>query len=88
MKRHPLDPISLVGGLLFSALGIALFAGAIDLTAGGSRWLWPAGFIALGLAVLATIRPGSPRDVTPALEEPAPKEEPALEEDEPSTPED
>ncbi|MPZ69625.1 MAG: hypothetical protein GEU71_08855 [Actinobacteria bacterium] len=69
MKRHPFDPISLVGGLLFSALGVALFAGGIDLTAEGTRWIWPAGFIALGLAVLATIRPTPTADVTPVPEE-------------------
>lgn len=76
MKRHPLDPVSLVAGVLFSALGIAFFAGGIDLTGDGSRWIWPAGFIALGLAVLATIRPATDTDVKPApeVDPPAPED--------------
>jgi hypothetical protein len=57
MKRHPMDPVSLAGGLFFVALGIAFYAGGVDLANDGFRWIWPAAFVGLALVVLFTVRP-------------------------------
>jgi hypothetical protein len=52
MRRTP-DLLSLVTGLVFTGLGVALLVGrSPDLEA---RWLWPALLIALALALLPGI---------------------------------
>jgi hypothetical protein len=56
MQRHPLDPVSLVAGLLFAGLSLSLMTGRI--TAGGRHLalVWAVGAVILGLALLATGR--------------------------------
>lgn len=58
MKRHPVDVISLVFGLIFLAMGIplALADSGFDLVSG--RWLAPALLIAVGVVVLVSNLPG------------------------------
>ncbi|MBI2237127.1 MAG: hypothetical protein HYU54_01180 [Actinobacteria bacterium] len=51
MRRHELDPPSLVFGLLFLVVGIVFFAGSPDLARIGPRWIWPVPALALGLLV-------------------------------------
>ena len=56
MQRHPLDPVSLVAGLLFAGLSISLLAGRVT---AGSRHLalvWAVAAVILGLGLLATGR--------------------------------
>jgi hypothetical protein len=56
VRRHDLDPMSLVAGLLFVCLGLAFLSedvGALDLQV---RWVWPALLIGLGVALLASRR--------------------------------
>jgi hypothetical protein len=56
MQRHPLDPVSLVAGLLFAGLSISLLAGRLT---AGSRHLalvWAAGAVILGVGLLASGR--------------------------------
>lgn len=55
MERHPLDALSLVFGLLFTALGAAALADAIVLDLLSVDWLWPAVLIGSGVAVLLTL---------------------------------
>lgn len=55
MTRHPLDTLSLVFGLLFTAVGFAALADAIDLELFTVDWLWPAVLIGSGIAVLLTL---------------------------------
>lgn len=53
MKRHPLDPVSLIPALLF--IGVALFAlvgGEIDTDA--VRYLWPVALIVVGGTMVAS----------------------------------
>jgi hypothetical protein len=57
MKRHRIDPISLVTGALFTGLGVAWFAGVVGFQRDDHPWIWAAGLVALGLAVLAASIP-------------------------------
>ena len=56
MQRHPLDPLSLVAGLLFAGLSIWLLTGRD--TAGGRHLtlIWAVGAVILGLGLLASGR--------------------------------
>ena len=60
MRRHDLDLVSLVPGLVLLAAGVASLAG-IDLTRLDYRWLWPSLAILAGLVVLVTLRAGRGR---------------------------
>ena len=63
MQRHPLDPVSLVAGLLFAGLSISLLTGRVT---AGSRHLtlvWAAGAVILGLGLLATGRHSHPQAI-------------------------
>ena len=52
MKRHSFDPISLVSGAVFTGLGVAWLAGMVSFGRHDPPWLWAAGLVALGLAVI------------------------------------
>jgi hypothetical protein len=51
MRRHELDPVSLVFGFAFTAAGALFLAGRVD-QAVRLRWLWPLLLLALGLGIL------------------------------------
>ena len=62
MERHELDPFTLVGGLLFSVLGVLFLledAGSLEVH---PRWVWPLVLIALGVAGVLASRPRRDRD--------------------------
>ena len=59
MWRHDLDPIALMAGLLFTALGIAFLAGGVDIPL---RWIGPALLIGIGIVGLITSRPRAMAD--------------------------
>ncbi len=63
MQRHPLDPVSLVAGLLFAGLSIMLMTGRV--TAGGRHLtlVWAVGAVILGLGLLATGRHSHPQAI-------------------------
>jgi hypothetical protein len=52
MKRHPLDPLSLVFGLLFTAIALAFLGGDRSVADLGAAWLWPIPIITIGLLML------------------------------------
>lgn len=52
MKRHRLDPFSLVFGVTFAALGLGSMIGRWDVTNWKLGWLWPLPFIAIGLVIV------------------------------------
>lgn len=54
MERHDLDPISLVFGLAFAALGLLFLAGRVSL--GAWQWVLPLLAVGLGLGVLYSAR--------------------------------
>jgi uncharacterized integral membrane protein len=54
MRRHDLDWVSLIAGLVFTALAVVYaIAAATDVSLDG-RIVWPVVFVALGAAGLAT----------------------------------
>lgn len=61
MKRHSLDALSLVFGLLFLGLGVALFSGrdVADLVI----QFWPGALVLAGLALLFSSRRDDPAPV-------------------------
>jgi len=63
MQRHPLDPVSLVAGLLFAGLSISLLTGRV--TAGGRHLTlaWAVGAVILGLGLLASGRHSHPQAI-------------------------
>lgn len=68
MRRHELDPVSLVFGLAFTSAGLLFLVGRLD-QAVRLRWLWPLLLLALGLGVLLDLNARRPRaPVEPADE--------------------
>jgi hypothetical protein len=55
MKRHSFDPLSLVFGMLFAAIGALYLAGNVDVADLVARF-WPAALVLLGLAMLFSTR--------------------------------
>ncbi len=53
MQRHPVDPVSLVFGLVFAAAGALLLANRLDLLT-QARWLVPLLLIVVALAMFAS----------------------------------
>ncbi|MEA2506297.1 MAG: hypothetical protein QOH48_915 [Actinomycetota bacterium] len=53
MKRHPLDPLSLIFGVLFAGLGLAFLLTRVDITNANLRWIWPLPLLGLGALMIA-----------------------------------
>ena len=64
MKPHPIDPFSLVVGLSLVALGIAGFAGSVDLAGIESSALVPIALLAMAAAIASTVRRTTVREIT------------------------
>ncbi len=52
MARHQLDPVSLVGGLVFVVLGVLWFAGDRDEFVARVVWIGPALLVGAGLVLI------------------------------------
>jgi hypothetical protein len=65
MRRHELDPLSLVFGVLLTAAGLLLAAGRLEIAV-RLRWLWPMLLLGLGAAILVGARPRRPASVAGA----------------------
>ena len=50
MKKHALDPFSLVFGVTFALAGVAFLLTRLDIAR--LRWAWPAPIIALGALII------------------------------------
>jgi len=62
MRRHALDPFSLVAGLAFTGIGLVFLLGNAELTV-RLRWAWPILLVSLGLgALLKLALPGERRE--------------------------
>jgi hypothetical protein len=58
MRRHEMDPLSLVSGLMFAAIGAVFLFGRVDVASAGARWVWPALLVTAGaLLMVLTARP-------------------------------
>ena len=59
MKRHGLDPFSLVFGAAFVLLGLTFLLTRADVSAFHLEWLWPIPLIVMGgLIIFLAARPG------------------------------
>lgn len=56
MKRHSLDPVSLIFGLLFLIGGVALVVSESGVEFFEARWVFPAFLVLSGVIVLLTGR--------------------------------
>lgn len=52
MKRHAIDPLSFVFGVLFALLGWFFLTGDRSLADLGSTWIWPVTILMLGLLMV------------------------------------
>lgn len=67
MERHPLDPISLTAGLIFTIGAIVGLTGAITLGVTDLRWIGPTLLVLFGVVLVAssvTRRDDEPAEVT------------------------
>lgn len=62
MKRHPLDPFSLVFGATFVFLGLLFLIADVDVSSLHLEWIWPVPLIVLGGLIIALAIRGSVRD--------------------------
>jgi hypothetical protein len=86
MRRHELDPVSLVFGFAFTAAGALFLAGRVD-QAVRLRWLWPLLLLALGLGILLDLNTRRSKPPADTAEPPAAEAEPvAAEPVEPEAP--
>jgi hypothetical protein len=56
MRRHPLDPVSLLAGLLFTGLSISLLTGSVTARTQHLTLVWAVGAVLVGLGLLASGR--------------------------------
>jgi hypothetical protein len=70
MRRHELDPISLVFGFAVTGLGLLFLVGRADV-AYRLRWVWPVLLLAVGLAILLDLRVRASRPEEPATAPPS-----------------
>ena len=67
MKRHRLDPFSLVFGATFSLLGGLFLFARTDVEDLHLKWIWPVPLIVLGVLIIAiSIRESRPKTSEPA----------------------
>ena len=52
MRRHPLDPFSLVFGATFALVGAVFLFARVDVGTLHLRWVWPIPLILLGVLII------------------------------------
>ena len=63
MRRHRLDAISLVFGLIFAATGAVFLFGNVDISQIPPAWTWPIPLMIVGaLIILLAVRRDRPED--------------------------
>lgn len=70
MRRHDFDPVSLLFGLLFTAVGLVLLSGDAVRGSVSLTWAGPAVAVGLGLLVILAVRPGQGPTVDADAESP------------------
>ena len=76
MKRHDIDPLSLVFGLMFAAAGALFMSANLDFADVKGEWVWPIPFVLVGIVLLMSAL--ARKDNGPVVGEPQPE---AFEED-------
>ncbi len=62
MKRHSLDPFSMVFGALFTTLGLSFLLSRINIGTLHLRWIWPLPLIVLGAVIIVLATRGERED--------------------------
>ena len=70
MKRHPLDPFSLVFGATFAFLGLLFLLAEVDISSLHLQWIWPVPLIVLGGLIIVLALRGNSRDEQPTTDDP------------------
>jgi hypothetical protein len=52
VKRHPLDPFSLVFGAMFALVGMLFLFARVDIGSLHLKWVWPIPLIVLGILII------------------------------------
>jgi hypothetical protein len=52
MRRHALDPASLIFGLVFAGVGLTFLFGTVDLSNVPPAWSWPIPLMILGVLII------------------------------------
>ena len=68
MKRHDIDPISLVFGLMFTVTGALFMSANLDFADVRGEWIWPIPLVLVGVALLVSAL--ARRDDEPVISEP------------------
>jgi cytochrome c-type biogenesis protein CcmH/NrfF len=77
MRKHSLDPFSLIFGTTFTVLGLMFLLTRVDLGSLHLQWVWPIPIIVLGVMIIALAARGRPGDRGEPLED---HEPPSLQE--------
>ena len=56
MQRHPVDPVSLVAGVVFAVAGVLLLVDRLDVLA-QARWVLPLLLIVIAIVILVSVSP-------------------------------
>lgn len=62
MRRHQLDPFSLVFGATLAFLGLLFLLAEVDISSLHLQWIWPVPLIVLGALIIALAIRGTVRD--------------------------
>jgi len=68
VKRHDIDPISLVFGLMFTVTGALFMSANLDFADVRGEWIWPIPLVLVGVALLVSAL--ARRDEEPVISEP------------------
>jgi hypothetical protein len=71
VKRHEIDPISLVFGLMFAASGALFMSANIDFSNVRGEWVWPIPLVLVGIALLVSAL--ARKDDEPVVGKPEPE---------------
>jgi hypothetical protein len=79
VKRHDIDAISLVFGLMFTAAGALFMSANLDFSDIRGEWVWPIPFVVVGIVLLVSALARREDEPVGGDARPEPMEEPETE---------